>query len=101
MAATGAPARAGVPAPLRWDGRRLHVLDQTLLPAREQEIELDGAGAVVDALRRLAVRGAPLIGVAAAYGLALEVAREPTIDALQRGAAALRGARPTAVNLAR
>jgi methylthioribose-1-phosphate isomerase len=51
------------------------------------------------AIRRLAVRGAPLIGVAAAYGLAMEVAREPTLDALERGAAVLAGARPTARNL--
>jgi methylthioribose-1-phosphate isomerase len=99
MAATGAPARAGVPAPLRWDGRRLHVLDQTVLPAREQEIELDGAAAVVDALRRLAVRGAPLIGVAAAYGLAMEVSERATPEGLEEGSALLRDARPTAANL--
>jgi methylthioribose-1-phosphate isomerase len=100
MAATGAPLRAAVPPPLRWDGGRLHVLDQTLLPGRAEAIELDGAGAVAAALRRLAVRGAPLIGVAAAYGLAMEVAREPTSEALERGAAELKAARPTAVNLA-
>jgi methylthioribose-1-phosphate isomerase len=45
------------------------------------------------------VRGAPLIGVAAAYGLAMEVARTPTMAALERGAAVLAGARPTARNL--
>ena len=49
--------------------------------------------------QRLAVRGAPLIGVAAAYGLAMEVARTPTEAALERGAAVLAGARPTARNL--
>ncbi len=46
------------------------------------------------------MRGAPLIGVAAAYGLAMEVAREPGLGALERGWALLRDARPTAVNLA-
>jgi S-methyl-5-thioribose-1-phosphate isomerase len=46
------------------------------------------------------VRGAPLIGVAAAYGLAMEVARTPTLEALDRAAALLAGARPTARNLA-
>ena len=45
------------------------------------------------------MRGAPLIGVAAAYGLAMEVARTPTAEALERGAAVLAGARPTARNL--
>src|SRR5947208_9793254 len=100
MAATGVPTRAAAPPPLRWDGRRLHVLDQTLLPARAEVVELRGAAEVAAALRRLAVRGAPLIGVAAAYGLAMEVARAPTRAGLERGAALLEAARPTAANLA-
>src|SRR3954471_2597093 len=99
MAATGAPTRAAGPPPLRWDGRRLHVLDPTLLPARAPVIELAGAADVAAAVRRLAVRGAPLIGVAAAYGLAMEVARRPTVEALERAAARLADARPTARNL--
>jgi S-methyl-5-thioribose-1-phosphate isomerase len=61
---------------------------------------LTGAEDTAEAIRRLAVRGAPLIGVAAAYGLAMELAREPTLSALERGAARLAGARPTARNLA-
>ncbi|MEA2360237.1 MAG: methylthioribose-phosphate isomerase [Solirubrobacteraceae bacterium] len=85
---------------LRWDGGRLRLLDQTLLPAAEAWIELQGADDTADAIRRLAVRGAPLIGVAAAYGLAMEVAREPGPEALERGWRTLRDARPTAVNLA-
>jgi S-methyl-5-thioribose-1-phosphate isomerase len=60
-------------------------------------IRLTGAADTADAIRRLAVRGAPLIGIAAAYGLAMEVARDP--DALERAAALLAGARPTARNL--
>jgi methylthioribose-1-phosphate isomerase len=95
---TAAP-RTETRPPLRWDGERLHVLDQTLLPAEEAVIELTGAADTAAAIRRLAVRGAPLIGVAAAYGLAMEVAREPTLAALERGAAVLAGARPTARNL--
>lgn len=91
--------RTAAPAPLRWDGERLHVLDQTLLPAEEVVIALTGADDTAAAIHRLAVRGAPLIGVAAAYGLAMEVAREPTLAALERGAAVLAGARPTARNL--
>src|SRR5215210_1206463 len=85
---------------LRWDGRRLSVLDQTRLPEAEVWLELHGAGDTAAAIRRLAVRGAPLIGIAAAYGLAVEVARRPGLGALEEGARELRAARPTAVNLA-
>jgi methylthioribose-1-phosphate isomerase len=84
---------------VRWDGRRLRVLDQTCLPARESWIELAGADDTAAAIRRLVVRGAPLIGIVAGYGLSLEVARRPTLDALASGAQTLRSARPTAVNL--
>jgi methylthioribose-1-phosphate isomerase len=85
---------------LRWDGWRLEVLDQTLLPGTEAWLSLSGADDTAEAIRRLAVRGAPLIGVAAAYGLAMEVARQPGLGALERGWEVLRDARPTAVNLA-
>ena len=88
------------PPPLRWDGTRLHVLDQTLLPAREEVLVLAGAEDTVRAIERLSVRGAPLIGVAAAFGLAMEVAREPSLGALERGAERLATCRPTARNLA-
>jgi S-methyl-5-thioribose-1-phosphate isomerase len=87
------------PPPLRWDGEALHVLDQTRLPAEEVMVTLHGAADTAEAIRRLAVRGAPLIGIAAAYGLAMEVARTPTPEALERAAAVLAGARPTARNL--
>jgi methylthioribose-1-phosphate isomerase len=85
------------PAALRWDGERLHLLDQTRLPADEVTLTVRGAADTAAAIRRLAVRGAPLIGVAAGYGLAMEVARAP--EALERAAAELAGARPTARNL--
>jgi methylthioribose-1-phosphate isomerase len=88
------------PPPLRWDGTRLHVLDQTLLPAREEVLVLAGAEDTARAIERLSVRGAPLIGVAAAFGLAMEVAREPSLGALERGAERLATCRPTARNLA-
>src|SRR5919107_5901340 len=87
-------------AALRWDGRALAVLDQTRLPFEEAWLELTGAGDTAAAIRRLAVRGAPLIGITAAYGLAMEVARQPGLGALERGADLLVAARPTAVNLA-
>jgi methylthioribose-1-phosphate isomerase len=85
---------------LRWDGRRLAILDQTRLPGTEVWLALEGAGDTALAIRRLAVRGAPLIGVAAAYGLAMEVARRPGLGTLEDGWELLRAARPTAVNLA-
>jgi methylthioribose-1-phosphate isomerase len=85
---------------VRFDGRVLRALDQTALPWEERELVLDSADAVADAIRRLAIRGAPLIGVAAAYGVALELLREPTREALERACSVLREARPTAANLA-
>jgi methylthioribose-1-phosphate isomerase len=85
---------------LRWDGCALSVLDQTQLPAREAWLDLAGAEDTAAAIRRLSVRGAPLIGMVAAYGLAMEIAREPGLGALERGADVLVAARPTAVNLA-
>ena len=76
----------------------LWALDQTALPWREHELELRTAADVADAIRRLSIRGAPLIGVAAGYGLAIELARDPA--SLEPASELLRGARPTAVNLA-
>jgi methylthioribose-1-phosphate isomerase len=91
---------------LRFDGEALRALDQTALPWREHELELRTAAEVAAAIRRLAIRGAPLIGVAAAYGIALELARNPSLEApaaevLAGACALLRGTRPTAVNLER
>jgi methylthioribose-1-phosphate isomerase len=86
---------------LRFDGEALWALDQTLLPWRELELELRSAAAVADAIKRLAIRGAPLIGVAGGYGVAVELAAHPTREALDRATGLLRDARPTAANLAR
>jgi methylthioribose-1-phosphate isomerase len=95
MAVAAEPAVA-----LRWDGRTLSVLDQTGLPAREAWLTLTGAEDTAAAIRRLSVRGAPLIGMVAAYGLAMEITRRPGLGALEDGAEVLAAARPTAVNLA-
>jgi methylthioribose-1-phosphate isomerase len=84
---------------LRFDGGALWAIDQSELPWRELELELRSAEDVAAAIRRLAIRGAPLIGVAAAYGVALELARDPSAEALERARHILRQARPTAVNL--
>src|SRR5688500_18315606 len=90
----------GTLPPLRWDGERLHVLDQTRLPHAEEVLVLTGAEDTAEAIARLTVRGAPLIGVTAAYGLAMEVAREPSLGTLERAAERLAATRPTARNLA-
>ncbi|MEX2225138.1 MAG: S-methyl-5-thioribose-1-phosphate isomerase [Dehalococcoidia bacterium] len=82
-------------APIRYDGGTLRLLDQTLLPGEERYIETRDWRDVAAAIRRLAVRGAPLIGIAAAYGMAM-AAREHEVDL---AAQVLAGTRPTAVNL--
>src|SRR3954453_19643861 len=93
--ATSAPNTA-----VRWDGRPLRILAQTLLPAREQWLELTGARDTAEAIARLAVRGAPNIGIAAAYGLAMELSARPSLGAVEEGSEILLASRPTAVNLA-
>jgi methylthioribose-1-phosphate isomerase len=76
------------------------VLDQTRLPAEEVWLSLAGARDTAEAIRRLAVRGAPNIGIAAAYGLAMELSARPSLGALEEASELLVDARPTAVNLA-
>ena len=85
---------------LKWRNGRLEILDQTLLPARESWIELRSADACAAAILRLAIRGAPNIGIVAAYGLAMQVALDPDDDGVADAAALLKASRPTAVNLA-
>ena len=79
-------------APLRFEDGALFVLDQRALPAQELWIRCAGPEAVAECIRTLAVRGAPAIGVAAGYAMAL--AEDPDAAAVL-----LRDARPTAVNL--
>jgi methylthioribose-1-phosphate isomerase len=78
------------------DGPKVVLLDQRRLPDEEVELECRTVDELVAAIRELAIRGAPAIGVAAAYGLALAAARGDDVDA---AAAALAASRPTAVNL--
>jgi methylthioribose-1-phosphate isomerase len=82
---------------IRLENDRVVVLDQRRLPDEEVELTCRSAGEVAEAIRSLAVRGAPAIGVAAAYGYALAAKRGEDLD---EAAAALLDARPTAVNLA-
>lgn len=83
--------------PLRWEGGRLRVLDQALLPHTEAWRVCETAADAALAIREMAVRGAPAIGICAALGLVLDARRgaDPAVAAEQ-----LKGARPTAVNLA-
>jgi methylthioribose-1-phosphate isomerase len=82
---------------VRLEEDRVVLLDQRRLPDEQVELECRSADEVAEAIRTLAVRGAPAIGIAAAYGYALAVANgeDPA-----RAAAVLAAARPTAVNLA-
>jgi methylthioribose-1-phosphate isomerase len=79
------------------DGPRVVLLDQRRLPGERVELACETVDELVVAIRELAVRGAPAIGVAAAYGLALAAARGDDVAAAAR---ALGASRPTAVNLA-
>jgi methylthioribose-1-phosphate isomerase len=79
------------------DVPKVVLLDQRRLPDEEVELECRSVADVVVAIRELAIRGAPAIGVAAAYALALAEARGEDLD---EAAALLTAARPTAVNLA-
>ena len=97
-----------IPATLRWVGDidgRLVLLDQTLLPREIREIECQDVATVWEAIKHLRVRGAPAIGVAAAYALCLAASGAAPRDALKirqdvrRAADYLATSRPTAVNL--
>jgi methylthioribose-1-phosphate isomerase len=94
---------------LHWVGDAatgyLKMVDQTLLPTEHKEIECRDVGAVWEAIKSLRVRGAPAIGVAAAYGAVIGARAQGCDDgsavrrALDEASAALRTSRPTAVNL--
>jgi methylthioribose-1-phosphate isomerase len=80
----------------RWS---VHILDQTLLPWRLEILRLTELEQVAHAIRSMQVRGAPLIGAVAAYGLCLALRRDAGTEAMERDATLLNATRPTAVNL--
>ncbi len=90
---------------LRWRDGRLELIDQRLLPARFEYVACTSAAEVAEAIRSMAVRGAPAIGCAAAFGIALEARRHehsPRREfdaALESAFKVLAASRPTAVNL--
>lgn len=88
--------------PVHRDGRILRVLDQRLLPAREVWLSFEKPSEVAVAIREMAVRGAPSIGVAAAYGIAFAMrsgASTPPAERFETARRVLGATRPTAVNL--
>jgi methylthioribose-1-phosphate isomerase len=82
------------------DGAEVCILDQTRLPWDFSVLRLTEVAQVAHAIRTMQVRGAPLIGAVAAYGVALAVRADPSSEAMERDAAMLAQTRPTAVNLA-
>jgi methylthioribose-1-phosphate isomerase len=90
---------------LRWDDGRLALIDQRALPLETRVLHYDSAAGVARAIRDMVVRGAPAIGCAAAYGVALEARRLAALDpaafdsGLREAMALLGASRPTAVNL--
>jgi methylthioribose-1-phosphate isomerase len=90
---------------MRWRGDHLEMIDQRVLPAHFAYVSTDSAASVADAIRIMVVRGAPAIGVAAAYGVAMEAVRcsampqERFKAAMKQGIEVLAASRPTAVNL--
>lgn len=89
-----------LPNTVRFEAGVLHLLDQRQLPAVETVRVCRDLDDVVDAIRTLTVRGAPAIGIAAAFGLAVGIGDSLSRQALLSRAETLKAARPTAVNLA-
>ncbi|MCY4449176.1 MAG: S-methyl-5-thioribose-1-phosphate isomerase [Chloroflexi bacterium] len=91
--------------PIVWQEDKLLLLDQTMLPASEEWVTVHDAVGAVEAIRSMRVRGAPAIGIAAAYAMAIAARsiEAPTmpafLGALDAQAARISAARPTAVNL--
>ncbi len=89
---------------LRWSDGAIELIDQTRLPQEVVWLRLDTVDDLVAAIKRLSVRGAPAIGVAGGYGVALAArAHDPATDGagFETAVESIRTARPTAVNLAR
>ncbi len=92
----------GVPYRTIWlndDGWSVEIIDQTVLPHRFSTVTLRTLDDAATAIRDMLVRGAPLIGATAAYGVCLALRDDPSDDAIDRACEALAATRPTAVNL--
>jgi len=80
-------------------GETVEIIDQTLLPHQLKWLALDSLDSYCHAITSMQVRGAPLIGITAAFGLAAALAKDPSTGHLQRAKESLLATRPTAVNL--
>ena len=96
MNVRGRPMRTIWPAP---DGHAVEIIDQTKLPHELVIVELHMLEDAARAIRMMQVRGAPLIGATAAYGVALAVAEDPSDAGLAAAVRVLSATRPTAINL--
>ncbi|MBV8915402.1 MAG: S-methyl-5-thioribose-1-phosphate isomerase, partial [Acetobacteraceae bacterium] len=81
------------------DGWSVRIIDQTKLPWSLEFLRITDLCQAAHAIRSMQVRGAPLIGAMAAYGLALALREDPSTEAMERAAEQLARTRPTAVNL--
>ncbi|NKB59426.1 MAG: S-methyl-5-thioribose-1-phosphate isomerase [Alphaproteobacteria bacterium] len=81
------------------DGESVEIIDQTLLPHAFEIVRLTSVGETAHAIKTMKVRGAPLIGATAAYGIALAMQADGGDDALDRACETLAATRPTAINL--
>ena len=81
------------------DLTRVTIIDQTALPFEFKLIDLKSLEDVIQAIKLMQVRGAPLIGVASAFGIALAMNNDSSDESLKRAAISLKTSRPTAVNL--
>jgi methylthioribose-1-phosphate isomerase len=93
---------SGIPYRTLWlgdDGRSVHIIDQTKLPAAFCVVRLASVAEVAHAIRNMQVRGAPLIGISAAYGVCFAMISDASDHALDDACARLLATRPTAVNL--
>lgn len=95
---TGGPAQAS----LSWDDGALVVVDQRSLPDEYRLLRLNTVDAVIDAIRRLSIRGAPAIGLAGAFAVAISARQHGAteVEAVRADCERIAGVRPTAVNLA-
>ena len=84
---------------LKVKNDELFILDQQLLPDEELWVKVESPNHMIDIIKKLKVRGAPLIGVAASMALALWCKEDTSFEDYQNTAEALRASRPTAVNL--
>jgi S-methyl-5-thioribose-1-phosphate isomerase len=93
-------AREPIPPTIEWRAGRVRLIDQRDLPVRLRHLDCRTVDELCDAISTLAVRGAPALGAAGAFGVALAAATTPRAASVRAAARRLRRTRPTAVNLA-